>query len=312
MTFLFFVLVSCCMWLLQTLNDKYETSIPFTLVIENKPTTADFEEGERCKVDVVLRDYGTVLMGYIFDGNKEIKVDYSEFTDVDGRLTLPVSAIKSRVMSAVEPSTTIIQFVDDEVVLNLKSVVEKKPVVVTEDFMLADNCDILSIEAVPSTVTVTALPSILASLDNIATASLRGVRVTCDTTVNVALDTPVGVLASPTNVKVKIAVSSVVRKEVRVPLELVNFPPFSDWTTFPVAVDIAFDVEKADYDKVGPGDFEVLIDYNDYLNTPEGADVAIILSSTSPMASNVEIAPSAIIKSSPLQISTFGGGTLRW
>ena len=145
------------MWLLQTLNEKYETDISFTLVVENAPADIEFEEGNNHRLSIVLRDYGTVLMGYIFDDNMKVKVDYSEFSEENGRLVLPVSAIKSRAMSVVEPSTTIIQFVDDEFVLNIKRTVEKRNVSVASDFGVDSNCDLLSVEATPATVTVTAL-----------------------------------------------------------------------------------------------------------------------------------------------------------
>lgn len=305
LTFLFFVLVSCCMWLLQTLNEKYETDISFTLVVENAPADIEFEEGNNHRLSIVLRDYGTVLMGYIFDDNMKVKVDYSEFSEENGRLVLPVSAIKSRAMSIVEPSTTIIQFVDDEFVLNIKRTVEKRNVSVASDFGVDSNCDLLSVEATPATVTVTALPAVLSSIENIATVSLDGLTVSGDTVIRVPLENREGVLVSPSSVDVKIAVSSVMSKVVRVPLELVNFPPMSTWTLFPVDVDISFDVAKKDYDKVVPGDFKVILDYNDYVNAPDGGDVALILASSSPLASNVTISPSVIIKSKASQIVTF-------
>ncbi|MBE6297865.1 MAG: hypothetical protein E7088_05180 [Bacteroidales bacterium] len=310
LTFLFFVLVSCCMWLLQTLNEKYETDISFALVVENAPEGVEFEEGDNHRLSIVLRDYGTVLMGYLFDDNMRVEADYSEFSEENGRLVLPVSAIKSRVMSAVEPSTTIIQFVDDEIVLNIKRDVEKRNVAVASDFALDNNCDLLSVEATPATVTVTALPGVLSSMDNISTVSLRGLTVSGDTVVRVALENREGVLVSPSSVDVKIAVSSVMSKVVRVPLELVNFPPMSTWTLVPVDVDISFDVAKADYDKVVPGDFKVILDYNDYVNAPDGGDVALILASSSPLASNVAITPSVIIKSKANQIIAFDGNMM--
>lgn len=298
------------MWLLQTLNEKYETDISFTLVVENTPAAIGFEEGNSHKVSIVLRDYGTVLMGYLFDENMMVEVDYSEFAEDNGRLVLPVSAIKSRVMSALEPSTTIIQFVDDEIVFNIKRAVEKRNISVAGDFGLESNCDLLSVEAMPATVTVTALPGVLSSLENISTVSLSGLRVGGDTVVRVALENREGVLVSPSSVDVKITVSTVMSKEVRVPLELVNFPPMNTWSLFPVDVDICFDVAKADYDKVVPGDFKVVLDYNDYVNTPDGGDVALILASSSSAASNVTITPSVITKSKAKQMVTFDGNMM--
>ena len=48
MPFLFFLLVSCCLWLLQALNEKYETDIAFKLNVKGLPSDVELD-GDVCK-----------------------------------------------------------------------------------------------------------------------------------------------------------------------------------------------------------------------------------------------------------------------
>ena len=52
--FLFFLLVSCCLWLLQVLNEDYETDIPFSVSILNVPEGIELVDGNEAEVLVRL------------------------------------------------------------------------------------------------------------------------------------------------------------------------------------------------------------------------------------------------------------------
>ena len=284
------------MWFLQTLNEKYEAEVSVVLSIQNVPENVSFDEGGDLTFNVMLRDDGTELLGYSVGSRLVVKADWSEFKNDNGRLTLPLSALSTRVINSVRPSTEFVKFVSDTLVLNVKKEVATLPVSVNRSFTVADNCELLSIETMPSTVIVAALPDVLSSMNSIATESLEGVVLSMDTVLTLALDGGKGVSADPANVQVKFRFERLVKKEVRVPLELVNFPHNSAWYSFPVSVNISFDVASADYDKVVPGDFKVQLDYNDFMNAAVGDGVHFSLVSSPGLATNIYLEPSAIIK----------------
>ena len=65
LVFLFFVLVSFCFWMLQTLDESYQTEFKVPLRLKNVPKevvlTSDFPSEVRIRVE----DRGTVLLNYM-------------------------------------------------------------------------------------------------------------------------------------------------------------------------------------------------------------------------------------------------------
>ena len=96
MPFLFFLLVSCCLWLLQVLNEDYETDIPFSVSINNVPDNIELVDGDEAEVLVRLSDRGTVLSRYKLGKTLSIAVDFSEFKHNGGTLSLPLSMLKKQ------------------------------------------------------------------------------------------------------------------------------------------------------------------------------------------------------------------------
>ena len=99
-TFLFFLLVSCCLWLLQVLNEDYETDIPFNVTVQNIPDNVELVDKDDIEFGVRLHDRGTALLRYKFGHSRSVAVDYSEFRKQNGVLSLPVSVLKRQVANA--------------------------------------------------------------------------------------------------------------------------------------------------------------------------------------------------------------------
>lgn len=63
--FLFFVLISFCFWMLQTLDESYQTEFKVPVRLKNVPKevvlTSDFPDDVRIRVE----DRGTVLLNYM-------------------------------------------------------------------------------------------------------------------------------------------------------------------------------------------------------------------------------------------------------
>ena len=115
MPFLFFLLVSCCLWLLQVLNEDYETDVPFAVSIQNLPEGIELLNEDDAKVLVRLSDRGTVLSKYNVGRMPTIAVDFSDFKHHGGTLSIPVSLLKKLISEMVEPTTSVVRYHDDTV-----------------------------------------------------------------------------------------------------------------------------------------------------------------------------------------------------
>ena len=60
--FLFFFAVSTCFWLLQTLNETFETEISVPLALKNVPEKVRITTELPPQIHVTIRDRGTTLL----------------------------------------------------------------------------------------------------------------------------------------------------------------------------------------------------------------------------------------------------------
>ena len=63
--FLFFVFVSFCFWLLQVLNDDYETEFSIPLRLKNVPSDVVLTSELPDELRIGVKDRGTVLANYM-------------------------------------------------------------------------------------------------------------------------------------------------------------------------------------------------------------------------------------------------------
>ena len=64
--FLFFVFVSFCFWLLQVLNDDYETELSIPIRMKQVPDNVVLTSELPSEMKVGVKDRGTVLVNYLW------------------------------------------------------------------------------------------------------------------------------------------------------------------------------------------------------------------------------------------------------
>ena len=292
--FLFFLLVSCCLWLLQVLNEDYETDVPFTVSIQNLPDGIELVDEDDVEVLVRLSDRGTVLSKYKIGRSLPIAVNFSEFKHRGGTLSIPVSLLKKQISGMVEPTTSVVHYHDDTLYVRVVQSRKLLPVTLNGKIDAAEHYEITDVTIDPVDVMVSAMPDELEKMESVETEYVVKKYLKNDRTfqVNVAVDDYMTV--EPSVVNVKVSVSPLKIKKVRVPVVQVNFPVplYAEW--LPEEVEISFEVSEDKYEMVGPSDFTVHLDYNDILSA-NGGYVSLKLVSKSSLVKNVELKPSKII-----------------
>lgn len=297
--FLFFLLVSCCLWLLQVLNEDYETDIPFYVSISNVPDNIELVDGDNAEVMVRLSDRGTVLTKYKLGKKLSIAVDFSEFKHNGGTLSLPLSVLKKQMAGVVDATTSIVQYHDDTLYIKVKQNRKLLPVVLNGKIDAAEHYEVTSIEISPVDVMVSAMPDKLETMEFVETEYTVKKYLKSDRVFTVKIATGDYMNVEPSVVDVHVSVSPMKIKKVRVPVVCVNFPEpqFAMW--FPNEVELSFEVSESNYDRVGPADFVVNLDYKDILSA-KGGLVPLKLVSSSSFAKNVVLKPSRISVGSAL------------
>ena len=292
-TFLFFLLVSCCLWLLQVLNEEYETDIPFNVTVLNLPDNIELVDDGDVEFGVRLHDRGTALLKYKFGRKLSVVVDYAEFKKQKGVLSLPVSSLKKQVTNSIESSSSIVQYNEDTVHINVKHNRKLLPVRLNGKIDAAEHFEISGISIQPSDVMVSATPERLDEMSLVDTEYIVKKYLKGDKEFTVGIVTDELMNVEPSEVRVVVSVSPLKVKKVRVPIKRVNFPLHFYALWLPTEVELAFEVSEAHYDSIGPSDFLVQLDYNDLLKVGSGK-VELKLLKTPSFAKNVVLKPAAI------------------
>lgn len=292
--FLFFLLVSCCLWLLQVLNEDYETDIPFSVSIENVPEGVELVDGNEAEVLVRLSDRGTVLSKYKLGKSQSLSVDFSDFKHRGGVLSMPLSQLKKQIAEVIEGTTSVVQYHDDTLYVKVVQNRQLLPVKLNGKIDAAEHYEITSLTIDPVDVMVSAMPERLEKMEFVETEYIVKKYLKNDRSFQVKVATDDFMTVEPATVNIHVSVSPLKIKKVRVPVTMVNFPKslFAMW--LPNEVELAFEVSEANYELIGPGDFTVHLDYNDLLSN-KGGFAPLKLVSTSPLVKNVVLKPSKIV-----------------
>lgn len=289
--FLFFLLVSCCLWLLQTLNEKYETDVAFRVNIKRLPADVQVD-GDDAYFMARIRDYGTALIGYEFGSAIQVDVDYDKLQFSNGRLLLPLSQVKQNVENSISSSTTLVRFLQDTLVLDVKRSMALLPVKIDGVIDAAEHYAVAEIEIVPSEVNVIATDSELDGIVDVRTEYVVKKYLKNSVGFKVPLVSGNLMTVEPSVVDVYVTVHPLVSKKVHVPVRYMGFP-IDMQGKFPHEVLVSYEVPEPDADDVGADNFVVSVDYDEIVDSgSDNAEFSVL--SSSHKVRNIQLSPSRI------------------
>ena len=88
--FLFFVFVSFCFWLLQVLNDDYETELSIPIRMKQVPDNVVLTSELPSEMKISVKDRGTVLVNYLWGQTiYPVTIDFSEYSEKGSQVRIP-------------------------------------------------------------------------------------------------------------------------------------------------------------------------------------------------------------------------------
>lgn len=295
--FLFFFALSAVFWLLQTLNETFETEITIPLKLTNVPTNLIITSELPDELRITVQDKGSILMKYLYGQPfAPVKVDYQhyEFTGLAGRVQLQEAEVRKAVVSQLFSSTKVMSIKPDTLEFFYNRGLKKKvPVRIDGVVEPAQQYYLRHVVSKPDSVVVFAPPSILDTLQAAYTQSFYQTGLIESKTLAVPVRKIRGAKFIPDLLDVQIDVDIYTEKTVEVPIVGVNFPADKDLRTFPSKVSVTFKVGTKNYKSITADDFVLVVSYEELLNNSSSM-IPLHLKSVPEGVSSVRIHPSEV------------------
>ena len=260
MMFLLFVVISCILWAVLSLNDEKQYDLRLPMRITNVPDSVTLISPGPEALSVSLRAKGTQLMKMTVGRMPTVNVDFRAFRS-DGTVHLSATDLKGLVRNATGGSQVSMVYPDS---LSLPYTTHKgKRVPVRLDY---------KVTAGPQSA-LTGRPRLSADsvllytagsapdrADAVSTEPIHLLGIDKNTTLRVKLMAPRGTRLIPDSIDVTFEVEPLIFKSRKVVIEPINVPEGTKLITFPAQIDVFFMVPVSGY-RQSDNHFRVVADY---------------------------------------------------
>ena len=290
-------MVSGGFWLLQKLDDAFETDIVVPLELTGVPKGVVITDSLPQEIRFTIRDRGTNLFHYLRNSGrfaKPITLDFSLYDDGNssGRANIPLQEVQRTFQQQILTTTRIQRVRPDtlEFYYN-RGIAHKLPVKFTGSITTDTRCYLQYIQFNPDSILVYAPDAVR---DTMRYAYIRPVTMTDVSKtlhdIRVEFMRIPGVMYKPQSATMSAHVDYYTGKTMRVPVVGINFPAGVTLRTFPAEVSVTYRIGSAVADLVKPSNFVIAVTYEELLRNNRGKYL-LRLKSTPPGVSNVRIMP---------------------
>lgn len=267
--FLFFFAVSTCFWLLQTLNETFETEISVPLALKNVPEKVRITTELPPQIHVTIRDRGTTLLRFLrYTVQNTLGVDFEKYDAglTNARVQVPTIDVQRLIQSQLGVSSHIISVRPDTLEYYYNRGVGKKlPVKICGTISASPQNYIQSMNFSEDSVMVYAPNNVLDTMQYAYTQAVNLLGLKENVTQFVSFHRMKGVEYMPNKVEITAFVGYYAEKTVDVPIIGLNFPGDKELRTFPSKAKVTFRVESGRYQRITADNFVLAVTYEELL-----------------------------------------------
>ena len=266
--FLFFMFVSFSFWLLQVLNDDYETEYTVSLRMKDVPDNVVLTSELPSNMKITLKDRGTVLVNYsLGQGLMPLTLDFAEYSDKGNQVRIPSITLAKKITAQLSPSTKLVAIKPDTLeFIYTKGAAKTVPVKICGTITPERQYYVSDTIFSPDSVRVYAPKSILDTITAAYTKTIDFEEVSDTVRKRVSFASVKGARFIPDYSDLTLKVDVYAEKTVDVPVVGVNFPHDKVLRTFPSKAKVTFQIGLSRFMEVGADDFQVVVDYDDLQN----------------------------------------------
>lgn len=266
MTFLVFLCLSACFWVLQTVYEETDGSFEVQFVIREMPGNAVFTTAIPASLKVTVHDKSIALLRYYYRHNLEtLEVDFGRYADDAGNFRISGAELKALLQSNIEGTTQIGSITPALIDARFALTQGKRiPVRYEGEYsaQLQSRCS--PIRLTPDSVTIYAPEAILDTLQTLSTVPQNFLDLATSVNETLPLQIPIGVKADPDKIRLEIDVEEYVEKNFRhVEILTTDVPDSIRLRLFPSSVQVSCNVNVSQYKQLKEDDFVLTVSYND-------------------------------------------------
>ena len=271
--FLFFFVVAAGFWLLQTLNNDYETEFSIPVKLRNVPDDVVLISEPAPEVRVRVKDKGTVLLNYMLGKSfYPLTVDFDEYQgNENNHVRITSSEYRRKIVVQLNASTTLLSMRPDTLEYYYSTGASKKvPVALQGKVSAGMQYYLPDTVFTPDSVWVYAASDVLDTITKAYTQPVVLENISDTLRRQVALSAHRGLKFVPAAVDLMLPVDIYTEKTVEVPLLGINFPADKALRVFPSKIKITFQVGLSKFRQITADDFHLYVSYEELLHL--GAD----------------------------------------
>lgn len=293
--FLFFFFIASGFWLLQTLNNDYETEFSIPVRLRGVPNNVVITSEPPSELRIRVKDKGTVLLNYMLGKSFfPVTLDFADYKATDNHVRIYSSQFHKRLLSQLNVSTKLLSVKPDTLeyiystgTSKLVPVKFRGTVSAGRQYYISDTI------CKPDSVLVYAPEG---ALDTITAAYTQRVQLE-DVSDTLKREVPLavhrGIKFVPSSVEMIFPVDIYTEKTVEVPLRGVNFPAGKVLRAFPSKVNVTFQVGLSHFRQITASDFHINVSYEELLKL--GSDKYTVKLKTMPKGiSQIRINPEQV------------------
>lgn len=263
--FLCFFFIAAGFWLLQTLNNDYETEFSIPVRLRNVPENVVITSEPVSEVRVRVRDKGTVLLNYMLGKNfYPVILDFKNYTNMGNHVQVQTSQVQKWITGQLNASTVLLSMKPDTLEYYYSTGVSKMiPVKLCGNVSAGEQYYLPDTLFTPDSVRVYAPSDALDTMKVAYTLPLNLDNITDTLEREVTLSAPKGAKYIPASVKLTLPVDMYTEKTVEVPLRGVNFPADKVLRAFPSKIKISFQVGMGRFRQITADDFHLVVSYEE-------------------------------------------------
>lgn len=270
--FLFFFVVSAGFWLLQTLNETFETEISVPLALKNVPEKVHITTELPSQIHITIRDRGTTLLRFFrYTVQNALEVDFEKYDAgvTNARVQIPIVDVQRLIQSQLGVTSRIISVRPDtlEYYYN-RGVSRRLPVKVCGSIGASPQNYIQSLSLSEDSIMVYAPNNVLDTMQYAYTQAVNLLGLKENVTQLVSFRRMKGVKYEPNKVEMTTFVGYYAEKTVEVPIIGLNFPGDKELRTFPSRAKVTFRVESGQYQRITADNFVLAVTYEELLQNP--------------------------------------------